>query len=290
MMIDPALLERLYRAADAARWSVPAERFQEALQASLQAKGGEAAPSRRELERHLESLHLRDLALACGCAAGNDRAWEHFVAEYRPHLYRAADALSPGGGARELADALYADLYGLGGESGSRASLFRYFHGRSSLATWLRAVLAQRYVDQLRAGRRTAMLDDATAIAIPTPELDPEQARYTGLMGEALRDEVARLTPMDRLRLRAYYEQDLTLSQVGRLTGEHESTVSRQLARTRRTLRDGVERRLRGEARLGTGEIACAIEWITADAGTLDLRTLFGAESDRKISAFDRSE
>ena len=33
--------------------------------------------------------------------------------EYRPILYRAADALDPSGGARDLADSLYADLYGL---------------------------------------------------------------------------------------------------------------------------------------------------------------------------------
>jgi DNA-directed RNA polymerase specialized sigma24 family protein len=41
---------------------------------------------------------------------------------------------------------LYADLYS--------KSLFRYFQGRSSLATWLRAVLSQRYVDRIRANRR----------------------------------------------------------------------------------------------------------------------------------------
>ena len=34
--------------------------------------------------------------------------------------------------------------------AGERQSLFRYFHGRSSLTTWLRAVLAQRHVDRLR--------------------------------------------------------------------------------------------------------------------------------------------
>jgi RNA polymerase sigma-70 factor len=289
-MIDAALLGRLYRAADAARWSVPMEQFEASLEAALHAKCAGGAASRRELERCLEGLHLQDLALACGCAAGNDAAWEHFVAEYRQPLYRAADALGRSGSAREVADALYADLYGVGGEPGSRASLFRYFHGRSSLATWLRAVLAQRYVDQLRAGRRMAILDDAQAVAVPAAELDPDRARYTGLVSDALRAEVARLSPRERLRLRAYYEQDLTLSQVGRLTGEHESTVSRQLSRTRRVLRDAVEQRLRGEARLHDAEITRAIASLAEDAGTLDLRTLFGAESDRKISALDRSE
>ena len=80
--------------------------------------------------------------------------------EYRPVLYRSADAIDPGGGARELADSIYADLFGLQERDGERRSLFRYFHGRSSLATWLRAVLAQRQVDRVRATRRLTPLED----------------------------------------------------------------------------------------------------------------------------------
>src|SRR4029077_14128850 len=100
------------------------------------------------------------LELARQCAAGDERAWERLVREYRPLLYRSADALDPSGGARDLADALYADLYGMKETDGERRSLFRYFQGRSSLATWLRAVLAQRYVDRLRAQRRFQPLPD----------------------------------------------------------------------------------------------------------------------------------
>ena len=114
-------------------------------------QSGAAGPASFVLERYLKSLHLEDLALACACADGDEAAWEHFVREYRPSLYRAADALDPSGRARELADSLYADLYGTTERAGERRSLFRYFHGRSSLPTWLRAVLAQRHVDAIRA-------------------------------------------------------------------------------------------------------------------------------------------
>jgi RNA polymerase sigma-70 factor, ECF subfamily len=85
--------------------------------------------------------HAADLELARRCAIGDEAAWDRFVLEFRPVLYRAADMLEPGGGARDLADALYADLYGVNERDGERRSLFRYFQGRSSLATWLRAVL-----------------------------------------------------------------------------------------------------------------------------------------------------
>ena len=66
-------------------------------------------------------------------------------------LYRAADSLDPNGGAREIADSLYAELYGV---NRARRSLLLSFSGRSSLATWLRAVLCQRFVDRIRAQRR----------------------------------------------------------------------------------------------------------------------------------------
>ena len=108
----------------------------------------------------MSSSHGADLELARRCAAGDEQAWQRFMTEYRPLLYRAADALEPGGGARDLADALYADLYGLPQGDRDRRSLFAYFHGRSSLATWLRAVLAQRYIDRLRAARRLQPLPD----------------------------------------------------------------------------------------------------------------------------------
>jgi len=79
--------------------------------------------------------YARDLELARQCAAGDEAAWERFILEFRPILYRAADALDPGGGARELADTLYADLYGVAEAGAERRSLFRYYQGRSSLAT-----------------------------------------------------------------------------------------------------------------------------------------------------------
>jgi hypothetical protein len=73
------------------------------------------------------------------------------------------------------------------------------------------------------------------------------------------------------------------------MLGEHEATASRQLARTRREVRDAVEHDLQVEGRLGEAAIAQCFESVTEDAGPLDLRTLLGAESARKESPPDRS-
>jgi RNA polymerase sigma-70 factor (ECF subfamily) len=278
--IPQKLAARLHRQSGADTWSVPLEQFTEALQAS--ADRGCAG----DLASYLDGLHLKDLALACACVAGEERAWEHFIREYRPALYRAADALDPGGGARELADALYADLYGVGERDGERRSLFRYFHGRSSLATWLRAVLAQRHVDTIRASRRMEPLPDdesAPGVVSRTPP-DPERARFLALIQRALTVAISLLTDRDRLRLACYYSQQLTLAETGRLLREHEATVSRQLAKTRQTLRKAIERHLRDEHGLDEAQISQCFASVADDPGPVDLGAIL-----RKDSVPDRS-
>jgi RNA polymerase sigma-70 factor, ECF subfamily len=276
-MITPALLERTYRKADAARWSVPLSAFEAALEAGVRRAFGDAAPSSRELERHFDALHLQDVALACACELGHDAAWEHFITEYRPSLYRAAAALDSRGGARELADSLYAELYGVRGNRPGRNSLFRYFHGRSSLATWLRAILAQRHVDGVRAGRRIEPLDENTADEAERPAVRPDadHARFVSVMAQALLAAIRQLSARDRLRLRSYYEQNLTLAQVGSITGEHEATVSRQLAKTRRALREDIDRQLRIDSQLNDQEVQRCWHSVVDDSGDLDLREMF---------------
>jgi RNA polymerase sigma factor (sigma-70 family) len=153
----------------------------------------------------------------------------------------------------DLADSLFSDLYGLAAEQGTRRSLFRYFHGRSSLKTWLRAVLAQRHIDSIRAGRRFEELGDEETAGerpriSPGPQLqpaDPHRERYVTLFTRALQLALARLEPLEKDRLRLYYTEEKTLAEIGRQLGEHESSVSRHLDRVRRDLRQHVEEILR---------------------------------------------
>lgn len=289
LRIDSALAERLYREAGADRWRLPRAAFAYALESSCQKAFPEGTHTSRELSRYLSSLHLEDLALACACAEGHADAWDHFVLEMRPHLYRAADAIDPTGGARELADSLYADLYGMNDRAEARQSLLRYFHGRSSLATWLRAVLAQRHIDRLRAGRRIDSLPDEMEMrAASSHDADPDCPRLVDLLRTALERVVARLEPRDRLRLNMYYAEQLTLAQTGRLLKEHEATVSRQLARTRRTIREAVGRDLRSQG-LNEAQIVRCFECATEDAGEMDLTEVFAGGGDRKKRSLDRS-
>lgn len=277
--MEPRRFDRLYRDAKADRWQLSRSALASALETSCRKAFPEGEPDQRTLSRYLSSLHLEDLALACACAEGHADAWDHFVLEMRPVLYRAADALDPSGGARELADSLYADLYGMNERGAARQSLFRYFHGRSSLATWLRAVLAQRHVDRIRADRRLDPLpEELPDVAVSSRPIDPECPRLVDLLRAALENALVRLDPRDRLRLACYYAEQLTLAQTGRLLREHEATVSRQLSRSRRIVREGVESELRAQG-LNDVQVQRCFECATEDAGALDLAEMLKERS-----------
>jgi RNA polymerase sigma-70 factor, ECF subfamily len=288
--MDRGRLDRLMLKAGASDWTLPAEVFSNALERSAEKAFAGRTPSDAELDRHYESLHLRDLALACACAMGREDAWDHFVREFRPGMYRSADAIDPAGGAREIAQALYAELFGLKENDGIRQSVFRYFHGRSSLATWLRSLIAQRFIDRHRETRRLdALPDDSSAAALraAAAPVDPDRARFVAAMRAVLAAAIAALAPRDRLRLACYYAQEMTLAQIGALTREHEATVSRQLAKTRKAIREDVERRLRGEKGFAHAEIEECFRSIADDAGDLDMAEWL--DRDRKKSEVGRS-
>ena len=285
--LAPAL-ERCWRkAASPSAWNLTPERFRALLERSAAQKFPGKRPEDRALESYIESLHLPDLALAAACADGNEVAWDAFMAQYRPELYRAARAIAGDSQGRELADSLYADLFGLREPAGQRKSLFDYFHGRSKLGTWLRAVLAQRQVDELRRTARTGPLEETAeeaqgpgvAAAIPaaanaTP--DPERERFLSILQAAVTAVLAALASRDRLRLAYYYVNDLTLAQIGKLLGEHEATVSRKLERTRREVRARVEASLREERKLSEAQLLQCFEY-ARDEWPFDLSTTLSA-------------
>jgi RNA polymerase sigma factor (sigma-70 family) len=246
-----SLVEKLYAQSQAARWALTLERFSLALERSAAKRFAGESPAGQTLEDYLARIHVEDLALATACATGCESAWEHFFATYRQYLYSAAAAVTrrPLGDpyAREFADSLYATLYGRETALG-RVSLFHHFHGRSKLSTWLRAVLAQRYIDVLRQEKRLESLEDNDGYekALPPKHrtdwepTDPRRARYLQLLAAALKQAIASLHPLDRTRLISYYLNDLTLAEIGKAMNEHEATVSRKLERVRRELKDKV--------------------------------------------------
>jgi RNA polymerase sigma factor (sigma-70 family) len=304
------LIEQLFSESLASHWQLSLPQFRAGLARSAAKRFGESPASFEKLEQYFATLHVRDLTLACACAEGSESAWNEFVGVYRPYLRAAAAAIlrrpASDSAATELADSLFADLYGLSrGTEGGR-SLFDYFHGRSSLRTWLRAVLARRNIDAIRAAKRFDSLDDTgedgearrvpeiAAVALPS---DPHRESYLKRFREALTLALTALEPRDRARLELYYAADHTLAEIGSELGEHESSVSRNLERVRRELRGTVEGLLRTAKAAANGgpaspamdaaQVQLSIQYAAEDAG-IDLDKLFEARKERKISGPDR--
>ncbi len=282
----------LHAEAQCERWGLPGETFAEGLRRSAAKRFGGAQPGPGEVEAYLKSLHLQDLALACACSAGIEKAWEFFVDHFREDLRRAASAMLRASGcaddarAEELADSLHAELYGVrSGADGRRKSLFEYFHGRSKLSTWLRAVLAQKQVDMLRTSAKTVSLEAEMEAEAPREfsrraeaacaDPDPDREKFIGRFDRALTASLASLTPRERMILACYYVDQLTLAEIGRLLREHESTVSRQFERLRRALRESVTQALQrvspscngrpAEAALDAAQVELAFEYAVED-------------------------
>ncbi len=253
--------------------------FARALDRSVGHRFRDATPAETDVVRYLDSLHVEDLALATACAAGADAAWEHVITTLRPALYAAARALTKDeASARELADTLWAELYGVGSTKASvepgteRRPLLTYFHGRSKLSTWLRSVLAQRHVDRIRATQRVDPLDgDEPAESVPhAVTADPDRDRYRTLLDGALGAALDELEAGDRLRLALYYLQGLTLAQIGQITREHEATISRKLSRTRTRLKRLIEHELQETRGLDEAQVRLCYQYALED-GAFDL-------------------
>lgn len=275
-----ALIVRLYQEAKAEQWGLAIEDFSMALERAVRKRMNPSGLKVEQREEFLSTLHLEDVALAQACACGLETAWEHFVKTYRPYLRAsAAVILRASSGAaevRELADSLFAELYGLADRKTGERSLFRYFHGRSSLKTWLRAVMAQRHIDAVRAAKKFESLDEPDgdgkvqelADKVVLPVGDPHRERFVKLFQAALAAALERVEARDAERLRLYYVEEKTLAEIGRKLGEHESSVSRNLDRIRREMRERTEEFLRRPApgaALSEEQIALCFEYAAED-------------------------
>jgi len=296
-------LDSLYAASSASLWCLTRPQFVSAIERSVSRRFLEGAATREKLEEYLDALHIDDLVLAAACMYGSEAAWEYFIQTYRSYLRAAAGVITKGSkagtDAQELADSLFAELFGLVDGKRGEASLFRYFHGRSSLKTWLRTILAQRHIDRIRLSRRWESLEHEDGEQehllpqqiVSTPSLDPHRSQYLQRFLVALNEALMALQSDDRKRLELYYARDKTLAEIGRFLGEHESSSSRHLERVRREVRAKVEECLRTGhypseplrrlPPMSDAEIALCFQYAAEDS-PIDFRQMFPEKSPRK--------
>jgi len=234
------LVEELWRACEASSWGLSDDEFEQILVDLATAQNfGLAEGVVATLHQQAAFFHglcLADMVLARGCASGNERAWEHFVGKYRQPLIRAAVAITGSETlGRDLADQLYAELYGLTERDGARRCPLLSYRGRGSLMGWLRTTLAQRHVDHYRRTRREEPLEEVDAPADdPAPQTT---AHELSLLELAVKEAVAKQPAEERYLLATYYLDGQTLKQIAQALGVHEATVSRKLQRATGAIR-----------------------------------------------------
>ena len=268
------MLDELWRESGAADYGLEREQFREILGRVAAAQNfglaQGAIASRHQQTNFFHSLRLADLVLARACANGHQGAWEHFLAVYRQPLMRAAIAITGSETlGRDLADQLYAELYGLKVRDGVRHSPLDSYRGKGSLMGWLRTTLAQRHVDHHRRTRRELPLDDPAdgyepQAAVAETETPPAELL---LLGRAIEEALRQLAAEERFLLAAYYLDGRTLLEIAPLLHVHEATVSRKLHRLTGDLRKQIVRNLQA---LGLSKPA-AQEALGADPRDLNL-------------------
>jgi len=238
-------ISALYPDSGAHRYGISGEQFLQFVTAVVtKYAAGARDPEQLQL---LEKLHIEELVLARACSGGNDAAWDNFLTRFRASLYESAYRIAGDDATgRELADELYADLYGIPNRDGRRVSKLDYYMGRGSLEGWLRTVLAQRHIDRCRSHSKTVSLDEqieagASFSAPADPATTVPDPRLTTALSQAL-DE---LPVEDCFLLASYFLDQHTLAQIARTLHVHESTMSRRLDRITTQLHKQVVRRLR---------------------------------------------
>jgi RNA polymerase sigma-70 factor (ECF subfamily) len=232
------LINELWQESGAATFGFELEEFNRILESVGTAQNyGLAAgttASQREQAGFFRGLRLADLVLAQACARGHEGAWEHFISVYRQPLFRAAIAITGSETlGRELADQLYAELYGLKASEGVRRSPLESFRGKGSLMGWLRTTLAQRHVDHHRRTRRELPLDHLVQgheppAAVSMPGKLPAELL---LLAKAVVETLEKIETVERFLLAAYYIDGRTLLEIAPMLHVHEATVSRKLHR-----------------------------------------------------------
>jgi RNA polymerase sigma-70 factor (ECF subfamily) len=282
------LLRELYVLSNADAYGINEAQFSEILSStlpktavSLETSSDTASTENAGYLDFYRSLRLEELVLARGCAAGNEHAWEVFLTRYREKLYDSARYITKEeSSARELADCIYADLFGTTTRDGERVSKLASYTGRGSLEGWLRTVLAQEWVNRYRKRRREVSLEEESEegaqFAAPQ-QADVAQVREPVVA--ATDAALADLSSEEKFILSSYYLDKRTLAEIARTLRVHESTISRKVEKLAKTVRKKILDHLvkSGMSRRQAEE---AMEFDVRDwPGIADIRTQLAREA-----------
>jgi RNA polymerase sigma-70 factor, ECF subfamily len=240
--------------------------------------------SHEEASEFCAALRLEELTLARACAAGNERAWQDFISRFRQKLHGMALHITRDAAhAAELADSMFADLYGVNARDGLRNSKLVFYTGRGSLEGWLRTVMAQEFINRYRKQKRIVSLEEQTEEGVQFAVAESDPPCTTDQRLESATDQaLGELSAEDRFVLAAYYLDDRTLAEIARALGLHESSISRRLDR----ISAGLRKRILACLRERGMSHAQAVEALETDVRDLQVDLRARLAQDSRIQAF----
>lgn len=189
-------------------------------------------PERDAIFSLFNTLHTSDLYLSCACANQNDRGWTRFSTLYGTCIRNVARSVSHTRClAADLADGVLAHIF-LPDKSGR--SRIASYDGRSSLATWLSAIICHQAINEReRKSSSFERLEDVPEIAdcsvVRRIEKKLRAEKFELAIKESIVEASKTLTERERFVLALRYREHLQGAEIARILRLHPSTVTRQL-------------------------------------------------------------
>ncbi|MCR4426332.1 MAG: sigma-70 family RNA polymerase sigma factor [Firmicutes bacterium] len=171
--------------------------------------------------------------LIAQCAEGEALAWQELVSSYAPYVYCIITHLfgSAGESADDIFQAVFTKLY---------LNLDK-FDGRSSFRTWFTTLVRNVCIDYMRSHRAITARESLSPLPDGADTLSEETLydQEIAALAESLdlKLAMAELPPEARRLLYLRFYRDLSYSEIARLTGRPENSISVMVARTLARLR-----------------------------------------------------
>ena len=187
-------------------------------------------PGQDAASRFVAGLHADDLYVAAACAHNSAPAWSRLAAVYNDHIDKVSHAVcSTHQEARELASSMMAHLFFRDREGQCRIASY---DGRSSLATWLSAIIRHQAINQRQLKLNEAEpLDSLPDIPNPNAVSALEAVLFQSKYGEAITDSLKwaarQLSERERLVLALRFEDEMRATEVAKMLQVHPAQITR---------------------------------------------------------------
>ncbi|MBK7857988.1 MAG: sigma-70 family RNA polymerase sigma factor [Archangiaceae bacterium] len=217
-----------------------------------------------DVPRALETLHVEDLYLAAGCAAGDEASLRAFEARF-----------FTAGVPDEVRSVLRERLLVRRPDGEARISAYS---GVAPLESWFRVAAARASLNLSRA--EAPRVGDAVLAATALPgegvELQHMKKLYRAEFAAAFAQALGALEVRDRNVLRLRYVDGLTLEQVAALHQVHPVTVARWQARAIEAVLRALRAALMTQLKVGASELDSILRLVRSDLD-VTLRGLLGS-------------